>query len=252
MAPGVIDAAIAVASLALFGIGYRLARLATRPTRVAAAPPTPELGDEPPAVVSLLASHWRLTENTAESTLLDLAARRLVELRQPADNPYQTTVHLTGAAPPGDIAPYERRVLARIRGLAVLGALASGSGRRGAGVPPAAAAGGPAGGAAGRPAGRRSADAARRLPAGAGGDRPRDHPYPHRRGAVAGGLASAGAGRAAALPGGGRRHRDRTTAWLLPSIWADRCRDGDVVTVRVRPWSRRVVALAVAERAPVT
>lgn len=121
MEPGVIDAAIAVASLALFVLSYGLARLATRPARVAAAPATPELGDEPPAVVSLLANHWQLTENAAESTLLDLAARRLVELRQPADDPYQTTVHLTGAPPPGDLAPYERRVLARIRGLAVSG-----------------------------------------------------------------------------------------------------------------------------------
>jgi hypothetical protein len=36
---------------------------------------------------------------------------------------------------------------------------------------------------------------------------------------------------------------DRTTAWGLPSEWAGRCRDGDTVTIRVRPWSRRVVDL---------
>ncbi|MDQ7905065.1 hypothetical protein RB614_11085 [Phytohabitans sp. ZYX-F-186] len=41
---------------------------------------------------------------------------------------------------------------------------------------------------------------------------------------------------------------DRTTAGGLPSEWADRCRDGDTVTIRVRPWSRRVVDLTVAGR----
>ena len=36
---------------------------------------------------------------------------------------------------------------------------------------------------------------------------------------------------------------DRTTAWGLPSDWSHRCHDGDTVTVRVRPWSRRVLDL---------
>lgn len=449
MAPEVIDAAIAAASLALFGMSYGLARLATRPARVAAAPATPELGDEPPAVVSLLANRWRLTENAAESTLLDLAARRLVELRQPADDPYQTTVHLTGAPPPGDLAPYERRVLDRIRGLAVSGvvpvtalsfrnpkeaqgwnqrlhreviadARRRGLSRRRFGRPltlalvavaavsaaGVAVAGGRYGlradeyesdlglwlgvsaflvlsGVAGRSPGERDTPAGRavaarwlgvrawlhgheefaRLPPAAvtvwdhylpygaalgvtrtasavldlglsgrelvwssygGGWRRVRVRYPRFSsrygrtvpplvfGALASGSVGAGlaylslrlaegpavppavlvAGLLAAgllmLRGGYRLVRaatdlattrtltgevlwleawqarergvllhhlavddgagDRTTAWLLPSIWADRCRDGDVVTVRVRPWSRRVVGLAVAER----
>ena len=38
---------------------------------------------------------------------------------------------------------------------------------------------------------------------------------------------------------------DRTTAWGLPSDWAYRSQPGDTVTLHVRPWSRRVIALDV-------
>jgi hypothetical protein len=101
---------------------YGLARLLTRPASPPPGPATPDLGPEPPAVVSLLVNRWAVTEDAAESTLLDLAARRFVELRQPGDEPMQTTVHLPAAAPDeGGLRPYERRVLGRIRGLAVGG-----------------------------------------------------------------------------------------------------------------------------------
>jgi hypothetical protein len=33
---------------------------------------------------------------------------------------------------------------------------------------------------------------------------------------------------------------DRTTAWGLPSELSGRCHDGDTITIRVRPWSRRI------------
>ncbi|NJC70385.1 DUF2207 domain-containing protein [Planosporangium thailandense] len=93
----------------------------TRPRPVPAAPPTQEFGGaEPPAVVSLLANRWEVTADAAESTLLDLAARRLVELRQPVDDPAQTTVHVRNTGD-DDLTAYERRVLDRVRGLAVDG-----------------------------------------------------------------------------------------------------------------------------------
>src|SRR5690606_2366899 len=42
---------------------------------------------------------------------------------------------------------------------------------------------------------------------------------------------------------------DRTTAWGLPRDIADGgCRDGDTVTIKVRPWSRRVVEVRLVER----
>lgn len=101
---------------------YGLARLFTRPASPPPEPATPDLGPEPPAVVSLLVNRWTVTEDAAESTLLDLAARRFIELRQPGDEPMQTTVHLP-ATPPDEsgLRPYERRMLSRVRGLAVGG-----------------------------------------------------------------------------------------------------------------------------------
>lgn len=93
----------------------------TRPRPVPAAPPTQEFGGaEPPAVVSLLANRWEVTPDAAESTLLDLAARRIVELRQPGDDPARTTLHLRDTDA-GDLTGYERRVLDRVRALAVDG-----------------------------------------------------------------------------------------------------------------------------------
>lgn len=119
----VLDILIAVAALALFGGCLATALLLTRPARPRPAAPTPELGDEPPAVVNLVANGWELNEDAVEATLLDLAARRHIELRQTGSDPRQTTVHLRSAqdAQPGELTPYEKRVLERVRGLAVRG-----------------------------------------------------------------------------------------------------------------------------------
>jgi endonuclease YncB( thermonuclease family) len=70
--------------------------------------------------VSLLAGYWELSEDAAESTLIDLAARRYLEFRQPGNDPTQTTIHVTNPNPPG-LASYERRILDRVSGLAVGG-----------------------------------------------------------------------------------------------------------------------------------
>ncbi|WBB92093.1 DUF2207 domain-containing protein [Verrucosispora sp. WMMC514] len=114
-------AASAFAVGAWFG-AYGLVRAVTRPAGPAPAPATMELGNEPPAVVSLLVNRWSVTEDAAESTLLDLAARGFLELRQPDDDPTRTTLHLPSSPPDdGELRPYERRVLDRVRGLAVDG-----------------------------------------------------------------------------------------------------------------------------------
>src|SRR5664279_1767236 len=73
-----------------------LVMLATRPLPVSPGPATQDLqGDEPPAVVSVLANDWSVTEDAAEATLLDLAARGYLEIRQPDADPRHTTVHVT-------------------------------------------------------------------------------------------------------------------------------------------------------------
>lgn len=98
---------------------YGLALLATRPARPQPAPATRNLpGSEPPAVVSLLTNHWELTEDAAESTLIDLAARHFLEVRQPGNDPPQTTIHLHDTDVSG-LNEYERAVYQRVAGLAV-------------------------------------------------------------------------------------------------------------------------------------
>lgn len=92
----------------------------TRPPTVHPAPATAELGPEPPAVVNLLTNRWRVTIDAAEATLLDLAARRVLELRQADDNPARTTIHVRGGNP-GQLRPYEQKVLERVRALAIDG-----------------------------------------------------------------------------------------------------------------------------------
>jgi predicted membrane protein DUF2207 len=118
----IADLALAAVSLGLWFLLYAGARLLTRPARPAPSPATMELGPEPPAVVSLLVNRWALTEDAAESTLLDLAARKFFELRQPGGDPLQTTVHVPASEPDASVLrPYERQVLDRVRGLAVRG-----------------------------------------------------------------------------------------------------------------------------------
>lgn len=107
-------AAIAALFVLWYGL-YRVVLWSTSPTPLDPAPPTQELpGEEPPAVVSLLVNRWRLTEDGVEATVLDLAARRWIELRQPGADPRATTVHLL-KAPAQELKPYEERVLSRIR-----------------------------------------------------------------------------------------------------------------------------------------
>jgi hypothetical protein len=117
-----IDFGIAAAAACGWYVLYALARLITRPLPLRSAPATQDLGEEPPAVASLLANRWELTEDAAEATLLDLAARGYLEFRQPANDPMQTTIHLREADPSATpLLPFEMLVVGRIRQLAVGG-----------------------------------------------------------------------------------------------------------------------------------
>lgn len=122
-----VEAAIVAGSLGAWFALYTVMLMVTRPARVAATPATPELGTldlraEPPALASLLASGWELTEDAVEATLVDLAARRYFEFRQPDDDPRHTTIHIEQNSPSG-LNRYEKRVYDRVAGLAVGGVL---------------------------------------------------------------------------------------------------------------------------------
>jgi hypothetical protein len=111
---------------ALVGIGVLLVgwylvvlamHLVTRPRDLRPGPPTPDLGNEPPAVVNLLVTRCELTAEAADATLLDLAARRILEVFQPGDDPAGLLVRVRVARPEG-LAPYERRVFDRVAAIA--------------------------------------------------------------------------------------------------------------------------------------
>jgi hypothetical protein len=99
---------------AYFGYAYLVVVVAGRSRPVTPAPPTPELRDEPPAVVNLLVNRMTSAPQAASATLLDLAARRILEIIEVADSAEHTLVRIRGVAPP-DLAGYERRVLDRVR-----------------------------------------------------------------------------------------------------------------------------------------
>ena len=115
------EVALGAGGVAIWFAVYGVALFLTRPADVQPAPSTQDFGgEEPPAVVSLLTNRWETTEDAAESTLLDLAARRHLEFRQPANDPMQTTIHIRDAAVTG-LNPYESMIFERVKGLAVNG-----------------------------------------------------------------------------------------------------------------------------------
>jgi hypothetical protein len=104
---------LAIAWVAFIGLTW-LASLVTGPRPVRAEPPTPDLPtDPPPAVVGYLVNGCHVDPDAAVATLMDLAARRHLELYQPAGDPEQTLVRVREPAPEG-LAPYERRVMDRV------------------------------------------------------------------------------------------------------------------------------------------
>ena len=110
--------AAATATLLVWGAVLLLAVVATRSREVDPGPATMELGDEPPAVVNLLANDWRVTADAVPATLLDLAGRDLVDIDQLGPEDTIVRVRRAGDA---SLAPYERLVLDHVAGLAVDG-----------------------------------------------------------------------------------------------------------------------------------
>ncbi|MEL6984957.1 MAG: hypothetical protein AAFO29_21180, partial [Actinomycetota bacterium] len=109
---------------------HRVGRV--RPGPTVAQPP----GDLEPAIVSFITQGWTLGDDAHEATLIDLAARRYLDLHQYGPNPTDITVHVRRSGPDLDaLAPFERLVLDRVAETAVdgvvpLAALQDRGGRR--------------------------------------------------------------------------------------------------------------------------
>jgi hypothetical protein len=118
--PSLLQLSVPV-TLAVWIVLTAVALWRSRPRLPEAGPPlTAPPGDEPPAVVSLMVNRWRSDEDAIDSTLLDLAARGFLELRQPGDDPAETTVRLRK----GDgrsLTVYEQQIIERVQTLSVGG-----------------------------------------------------------------------------------------------------------------------------------
>jgi Predicted membrane protein (DUF2207) len=108
----------AAVAVALWFLLVLVATLMTRARDLDPGSTTSDLGQEPPAVVNLLVSGWRVTPDAVPATLLDIAARDYVDLEQLG--PANTVCHLRRTDTSG-LEPYERRVLDHVRGLAIDG-----------------------------------------------------------------------------------------------------------------------------------
>src|SRR5256885_99199 len=107
-----LGVALAPAPLLLWPWLYRRYRSVIEPPPVTPALPTPDLGDEPPAVVNLLVHQDPVTVDAAEATLLDLASRGIVELWAADGTGAHTVVRVRQSYPVG-LTGYESLVLER-------------------------------------------------------------------------------------------------------------------------------------------
>ncbi|WP_143447843.1 DUF2207 domain-containing protein [Kineosporia sp. R_H_3] len=130
MVPGFVGTAVWAAALALsalWAVGVVALALGTRHRAPVAGPPTADLPPAglPPGVVAYLTQDLVVGEDAVESTLVDLAARGHVDLRQADRDPRSTTVHLTGhrVAAGDHLLPFEEQVLGRV-GAVVRGGVA--------------------------------------------------------------------------------------------------------------------------------
>jgi len=96
---------------------------ATRTPEVKAGPATEALGEQSPAIVDLLTGDWRLTNEAASATVLDLAAKGALAIEE--IGPELSLVRLR--RDPGDLNAYERLVYEHVRSLAVDGVVATGA-----------------------------------------------------------------------------------------------------------------------------
>jgi hypothetical protein len=96
--------------------------VARRPPDVDGLPATMELGAEPPAIAALLCGDYEVRAETAPATLLDLAARGVIELEEIRPGETVCAVHppTPGSAP---LAPFEAHVLRALESKAIDGVI---------------------------------------------------------------------------------------------------------------------------------
>ena len=109
LAAGVLGAA------PLLGLTAAL-RLLYRPRDPGEGPMVMDLGPESPAIVDLLTDRFEVTPQAAVATLLDLAARRWIDIDEPVAD--EVIVWLRTRPGQGELASFEKRVLQRVQDVA--------------------------------------------------------------------------------------------------------------------------------------
>jgi len=112
------QAALLVVSVGLAGGWFLMLWLvstASRQRHVRAQPETGDLGPESPAVAGMLCHGGRVGDEVAAATLLDLAARHVVDLEEVDPQLSLCRIRQPGGA---GLAPYERRILSYLDALA--------------------------------------------------------------------------------------------------------------------------------------
>ena len=110
--------ALGVAAAAAWLVAAAILHLLRRSPEPPVGPRTLELGPEPPAVANFLVHDFRVTDEAVPATLLDLAAREVVEIEQRGPGVHYVRVQPSLGDP---LTAYERRVLEHLRQRAVDG-----------------------------------------------------------------------------------------------------------------------------------
>jgi hypothetical protein len=122
-----LDGVLALAGIAAGAMWLAAAGavyLLRRPPQPPVGSRTLELGPEPPAIANLLVSRFRVTDDAVPATLLDLAARNVVEVEQRGPEVYYVRLNPSTDEP---LTSYERRVLEHLRGRASDGVVPAGA-----------------------------------------------------------------------------------------------------------------------------
>jgi Predicted membrane protein (DUF2207) len=96
----------------LFAVVFGVRWAASFPDLPAPGPETSELGPEPPAVANLLVNRCNVTSSAAAATLIDLAARRHLELFEVSSDHFAVRLP---SAPDDPLTDYEEQVMALVR-----------------------------------------------------------------------------------------------------------------------------------------
>jgi predicted membrane protein DUF2207 len=107
-----LTALAVAAATAPWLLAVAIVYLRRRPNQPHPGPPTLELGTEPPAIANLLVHDFRVTRDAVPATLLDLAARRLVEIEEREPGSYVCRIRDSSDR---SLAAYEGRVLELLR-----------------------------------------------------------------------------------------------------------------------------------------